>query len=66
VIPQLEPLAGDLHQLPSVVGPKPEGVIKATRKHLMVAIEAATDHVVWHQYHFVVIDNLPLAMTLDA
>ena len=66
VIPQLEPLAGDLNQLASVVGPEPTDVIKATRKHLVVEIEAATNHLVGHQHHFVVIDDLPAAMTLYA
>jgi hypothetical protein len=62
----LEPLAGDFNELSSVVGPEPADVIEATRKHLMVEIEAATNHLVGHQHHFVVIDDLPLAMTLDA
>jgi hypothetical protein len=44
VIPQLEPLAGDFNELLSVVGPEPADVIEATRKHLMVEIEAATNH----------------------
>jgi hypothetical protein len=63
VIPQLEPLAGDFKELASVVGPEPADVIKATRKHLVVEIEAATNHLVGHQHHFVVIDELPVAMT---
>ena len=65
VIPQLEPLAGDFNAPPAVVGPKPADVIEATRKHLMVEIESATNHLVRHRHHFVVIDDLPLAMTLD-
>jgi hypothetical protein len=60
VIPQLEPLAGDLNQLAWVVGPEPADVIEAARKHLVVEIEAATNHQV------VVIDDLPVAMTLYA
>src|SRR5688572_28166255 len=64
VIPQLEPFAGDFNELPSVVGPGPADVIEATRKHLVAEIEAATNHLIWHQHHFVVIDDLPLTMTL--
>src|SRR5215203_2503602 len=56
VVPQLEPLAGDFNELASVVGAEPADVIKAARKHLVVEIEAATNHLVGHQYHFVVID----------
>jgi hypothetical protein len=41
-------------------------VIEAARQHLVVEIEAATNHVVWHQHDFVVIDDLPVAMTLYA
>jgi hypothetical protein len=66
VIPQLEPLAGDFNELLSVVGLELADVIEATRKHLMVEIEAATNHLVCHQHHVVVIDDLPPAMTLDA
>ena len=66
MIPQLEPLAGDFNEFPSVVGPEPADVIEATREHLVVEIEAATNHLVWHQHHFVVMDDLPLAMTLYA
>jgi hypothetical protein len=64
VLPQLEPLAGDFNELASVVGLEPADVIEATRKHFVVEIKAATNHLVWHQYHFVVIDDLPVAMTL--
>jgi hypothetical protein len=64
VIPQLEPLAGDFNELASVVGPKPADVIKAAGKHLVVEIEAATNHLVRHQHQFIVIDDLPVAMTL--
>src|SRR5215218_10370304 len=46
VIPQLEPLAGDFKELPSVVGPEPANVIKAAGKHLVIDIEAATNHLV--------------------
>ena len=66
MIPQLEPLAGDLNEFPSVVGPEPADVTEATREHLVVEIEAATNHLVWHQYHFVVMDDLLVAMTLYA
>jgi hypothetical protein len=62
----LEPLAGDLNELPSVVCPEPADVIEATRKNLVIEIEAATNHLVGQQHHFVVIGDLPLAMTLDA
>ena len=64
VILQLEPLAGDFNELPSVVGPEPADVIEAAGKHRVVEIEAATNHLVWHQHNFVVIDDLPVAMTL--
>ena len=64
VIPQLEPLAGDFNELSSVVGPKPADVIKAAGKHLVMEIEAATNHPIWHQHQSVVIDDLPVAMTL--
>ena len=64
MIPQLEPLPGDFNELASVVGPEPADVIEAARKHLVVEIEAATNHLVWYQYRFVVIDDLPVAMTL--
>jgi hypothetical protein len=60
----LEPLAGDFDELASVVGAEPADVVKAAGKHLVVEIEAATNHLVWHQYHVVVIDDLPPAMTL--
>jgi hypothetical protein len=66
VILQLEPLAGDFNELPSVVGPKPADVIEAAGKHLVVEIEAATNHLVWRQHHVVVINDLPVAMTLHA
>ena len=66
MIPQLEPLARDFNELPSVVGPEPADVIEAARKHLVVEIESATNHLVWHPHHFVVIDDLPVAMTLYA
>ena len=66
VIPQLEPLASDFYELASVIGPKPANVIKAAGIHLMVEIEAATNHLVWHQHQVVVIDDLPVAMTLYA
>jgi hypothetical protein len=66
VIPQLEPIAGDFNELASVVGPEPADVIEAARKHLVVEIKAATNHPIWHQHHVVVIDDLPLAMTLNA
>jgi hypothetical protein len=66
VIPQLEPLASDFYELASVIGPKPANVIKAAGIHLMVEIEAATNDLVWHHHHFVVVDNLPAARTLDA
>jgi hypothetical protein len=62
----LEPLAGDLNELASVVDPEPADVIEAARKHLLVEIEAATNRPVWHQHHLVVIDDLPVAMTLYA
>jgi hypothetical protein len=62
----LEPLSGDFKESPSVVGPEPADVIEATRKHLVVEIEAATNHLVCHQHHFVVIDDFPVAMTLYA
>jgi hypothetical protein len=64
VIPQLEPLAGDFNELSSVVGPKPADVIKAAGKHLVMEIEAATNQLIWHQHQSVVIDDLPVAMTL--
>jgi hypothetical protein len=63
VIPQLEPLASDFDELASVVGPEPADVIETTRKHVVVQIEAATNHLVGHQHHVVVTDDLPLAMT---
>jgi hypothetical protein len=66
VIPQLEPVAGDFHELAAVVGPEPADVIKAAGKHLVVEIEAATNHPVGHHHDFVVIDDLPVAMTLYA
>ena len=66
MISQLEALAGDLNEFSSVVGPEPADVIEAARKHFVVEIEAATNHLVWHQYRFVVIDDLPVAMTLYA
>src|SRR5215217_6511368 len=66
VIPQLEPLTCDFNELASVVGPEPADIIKAAGKHLMAEIEAATNHLVGHQHHFVVIDDLPVAMTLYA
>jgi hypothetical protein len=66
MIPQLESLAGDFNEFASVVGPEPADVIEATREYFVVEIEAATNHLVWHQYHFVVIDDLPVAMTFDA
>ena len=65
MIPQLEPLAGDFKELASVVGLEPADIIKAAGKHLTVEIEAATNHLVWHQHQFVVIDDLPVAMPLD-
>src|SRR5215203_1949742 len=46
VIPQLEPLAGDLNELASVGGPEQADVIEAARKHFVVEIEAATNHLV--------------------
>jgi hypothetical protein len=64
VIPQLEPLAGDFNKPSAVLGPEPADVIKATRKHLVMAIEAATDHLVWRQHQVIGIDDLPVAMTL--
>jgi hypothetical protein len=60
----LEPLAGDLNELASVVGPEPADVIEAARKHLVVEIEPATNHLVGHQHYFAGIDDLPPAMTL--
>jgi len=62
----LEPLAGDFNELSSLVGPEPADLIEATRKYLVVEIEAATNHLVGHQHHFVVMDDLPLAMTVYA
>jgi hypothetical protein len=32
----------------------------------MVEIDVATYHLVGHQHHFIGIDDLPVAMTLDA
>jgi hypothetical protein len=66
VIPQLESLAGDFNEFPSFVCSEPADVIEAARKHLVVEIEVATNHAVWHQHDFVVIDDLPVAMTLYA
>jgi hypothetical protein len=66
VILQLEPLAGDFNEPPSVIGPEPANVIKAARKHLVGATEAATNHLVWHQHHLVAIDDLPPRMYLDS
>jgi hypothetical protein len=66
VIPQLESLASDFNEFRSFVCPEPADVIEAARKHLVVEIEVATNHLVWHQHHFVVIDDLPVAMTLYA
>jgi hypothetical protein len=63
MIPELEPLAGDFNELASVVGPEPADVIKAAGKHLVVEIEAATNHLVGHHHDVVVIDDLPVAMT---
>jgi hypothetical protein len=63
VLPQLEPLAGNFNELASAIGPEPAGIIKAARKHLMVEIEAAANHLVWHEHNFVGIDDLPGAMT---
>jgi len=63
MIPQLEPLASDFNELASVVGPAPADIIEAARKHLVVEIEAATNHLVWHQHEVVGIDDLPVAMT---
>jgi hypothetical protein len=60
----LEPLTGDFNELASVVGPKPADLIKAAGKHLVVEIEAATNHLVCHQHQVVVINDLPGAMTL--
>ena len=57
VVPQLNPLAGDLNELPSVVRPEAADVIKAARKKLVIEIEAATNHLVGQQYHFIVIDT---------
>jgi len=65
VISQLEPLASDFYELASVIRTKPANVIKSAGKHLMVEIEAATNHLVWH-HHIVVIDDLPASRTLDA
>jgi len=48
------------------MGPQPADVIKAAGKHLVVEIEAATNHLIGQQHHFVVNDELPLAMTLDS
>jgi hypothetical protein len=62
----LEPLAGDFNELASVVGSEPADVIEATREHLVVEIEAATNHLIGQQHHFIVIDDLPVATTLDA
>jgi hypothetical protein len=62
----LEPLAGDFNELPSVVSPVPADVIEAARKHLVVEIEAATNHLVWQQHNFVIIDDFPVAVALDA
>jgi hypothetical protein len=62
----LEPLPGDFNEPPAVVGPEPADIVKAARKHLVAEIEAATNHLIWHQHHFIVIDNLPLAMTLNS
>jgi hypothetical protein len=66
VIRQLEPLAGDFNGRALVVGPEPADVIKAAGEHLVVEIEAATNHFVWHQHQVVVINDLPVAMTLYA
>jgi hypothetical protein len=46
VIAQLEPLASDFNELPSAVGPEPADLIEATRKQLVVEIEAAANHLV--------------------
>jgi hypothetical protein len=62
----LEPLTGDLNELASVVSPEPSGVIKAAGKQLVVEIEAAANHLVWHQHQLIVRDDLPVAVTLDA
>lgn len=53
VLPQLESLTGDFNELASVVGQEPAGFIKAAGKHLVVEIEPATNHFVWHQNEFV-------------
>jgi hypothetical protein len=66
VITQLEPLTSDLNELPAVVGSEPANVIEAARKHFVVEIEAAANHLVWRQHQFIVIDDLPLAVALDA
>jgi hypothetical protein len=63
VIPQLEPLASDFNELASVVGPEPADIVEAARKHVVVEIEAATNHLVGHQHEVVVTDELPVAMT---
>ena len=64
VIPQLEPLAGDFNELASAVGTKPADVIKAAGKRLVMEIEAATDHLVWHQTQFVVIHDLSVLVVV--
>jgi hypothetical protein len=60
----LEPLSGDFNELASVISPEPADLIETTRIHRMIEIEAATNPLLWHQHHVVVIDDLPLAMTL--
>jgi hypothetical protein len=62
----LETLPGNFNELASVVGPEPADLIKATRIHLVIEIEAATNHLVRHQHQFIGIDDLPGAMTLYA
>jgi hypothetical protein len=48
--------------------PRWSGVLAAVGAPAEVtdAGSAATNHLVWRQYHIVVIDDLPDAMTLDA
>ena len=59
MIPELEPSRVISTSLLAVVGPEPADVIKATGKHLVVEIEAASNHPVGHHHDFVVIDDLP-------
>jgi hypothetical protein len=49
VIPQLERLAGDLDELPSVVA-EPADLIEAARIYLVLQVESATKHAVTRQW----------------